>query len=116
MHHWRGPLPEIFTTPTATANGSTACPAATPGTTRIVSIARTSVRATSLIAVPSLTCGLLTRYDDDGVWVNKVVPGTGETTIFASDDARKQIAEYSTVIAEVDDAKPAYLTNDHQGI
>jgi RHS repeat-associated protein len=54
-------------------------------------------------------------YDGDGKRVKKLVPSTGETTIFVYDAAGKQIAEYSTIVASVEDAKVAYLTNDHLG-
>ncbi len=54
-------------------------------------------------------------YDGDGRRVKKVVPGTGEVTIFVYDAGGKEIAEYSTVIASVEDAKVSYLTSDHLG-
>ncbi|MGE3468303.1 MAG: RHS repeat domain-containing protein, partial [Pyrinomonadaceae bacterium] len=54
-------------------------------------------------------------YDGDGRRVKKYVPSTGETTIFVYDAMGKQIAEYSTVVAAVQDAKVAYLTADHLG-
>ncbi|MBK9214286.1 MAG: RHS repeat-associated core domain-containing protein [Chloracidobacterium sp.] len=54
-------------------------------------------------------------YDGDGKRVKKVVPSTGEVTIFVYDAAGKQIAEYSTVVESVEDAKVAYLTADHLG-
>jgi RHS repeat-associated protein len=54
-------------------------------------------------------------YDGDGRRVKKYVPGTGETTVFIYDAAGKQIAEYSTIVASTQDAKVAYLTNDHLG-
>jgi len=54
-------------------------------------------------------------YDGDGKRVKKVVPGTGEVTIFVYDAAGKQIAEYSTNVADEGDAKVAYLTTDHLG-
>jgi RHS repeat-associated protein len=54
-------------------------------------------------------------YDGDGKRVKKVVPGTGETTIFVYDAAGKEIAEYSTIVASTNDAKVNYLTNDHLG-
>jgi RHS repeat-associated protein len=47
--------------------------------------------------------------------VKKYVPSTGEVTIFVYDAASKQIAEYSTIVAPQQDAKVAYLTNDHLG-
>ena len=54
-------------------------------------------------------------YDGDGRRVKKYVPGTGETTIFVYDAAGKQIAEYSTIVADSSSAKVSYLTNDHLG-
>ncbi|MEW6362164.1 MAG: RHS repeat-associated core domain-containing protein, partial [Acidobacteriota bacterium] len=54
-------------------------------------------------------------FDGDGQRVKKVVPSTGETTIFVYDAASKLIAEYSTIVAASQDAKVAYLTNDHLG-
>jgi len=54
-------------------------------------------------------------YDGDGKRVKKHVPSTGETTIFVYDAADKQIAEYSTIVADSTDAKVAYLTADHLG-
>ncbi len=54
-------------------------------------------------------------YDGDGKRVKKVVPGTGETTIFVYDAAGKQIAEYSTIVTASADAKVNYLTSDHLG-
>ncbi|MBX3282428.1 MAG: RHS repeat-associated core domain-containing protein [Acidobacteria bacterium] len=54
-------------------------------------------------------------YDGDGKRVKKVVPHTGETTIFVYDTSGKLVAEYSTVIASTNDAKVSYLTNDNLG-
>jgi RHS repeat-associated protein len=54
-------------------------------------------------------------YDGDGKRVKKVVPSTGEETIFVYDAAGKLVAEYSTVVALPEDAIVAYLTNDHLG-
>src|SRR3990170_7960414 len=54
-------------------------------------------------------------YDGDGKRIKKYVPSTGETTIFVYDAAGKLVAEYSTVMASPQDAKVAYLTNDHLG-
>ena len=54
-------------------------------------------------------------YDGDGRRVKKYVPSTGETTIFVYDAAGRQIAEYSTIVADSTDAKVAYLTADHLG-
>ncbi|MEW6362160.1 MAG: hypothetical protein AB1477_08610 [Acidobacteriota bacterium] len=53
-------------------------------------------------------------FDGDGKRVKKVVPN-GETTIFVYDAGAKLVAEYSTVVAPVQDAKVAYLTADHLG-
>lgn len=47
--------------------------------------------------------------------MKKVVPGTGETTIFVYDATGKQIAEYSTIVEASSTAKVNYLTNDHLG-
>jgi RHS repeat-associated protein len=55
------------------------------------------------------------RYDGDGKRVKKIVPATGETTIFVYDASGKSIAEYSTTVESVENAKVAYLTNDHLG-
>ncbi len=54
-------------------------------------------------------------YDGDGKRVKKIVPDTGEVTVFVYDAAGKQIAEYSTIVESVEDAKVAYLTSDHLG-
>ena len=54
-------------------------------------------------------------YDGDGRRVKKIVPGTGETTIFVYDAGGKLIGEYSTIVAAPQDAKVAYLTSDHLG-
>ena len=54
-------------------------------------------------------------YDGDGRRVRKVVPSTGETTVFVYDALGKLVAEYSTIVAPTNDAKVAYLTNDHLG-
>jgi RHS repeat-associated protein len=48
--------------------------------------------------------------------VKKVVPATGETTLFVYDASGKMIAEYSTIVATQSEAKVSYLTNDHLGI
>jgi|CXWL01.1.fsa_nt_gi RHS repeat-associated protein len=53
--------------------------------------------------------------DGDGKRVKKVVPSTGETTIFVYDVTGKLVAEYSTIVASQQDAKVAYLTADHLG-
>jgi len=47
--------------------------------------------------------------------VKKVVPSTGETTVFAYDASGKMVAEYSTNIEPVATAKVNYLTADHLG-
>ncbi len=54
-------------------------------------------------------------YDGDGKRVKKYVPSTGEVTVFVYDAGGKSIAEYSIVVASVEDAKVNYLTNDHLG-
>jgi RHS repeat-associated protein len=54
-------------------------------------------------------------YDGDGKRVKKYVPSTGETTVFVYDAAGKEIAEYSTIVANSTDAKVSYLTADHLG-
>ena len=47
--------------------------------------------------------------------MKKVVPSTGETTVFAYDASGKMVAEYSTNIEPVATAKVNYLTADHLG-
>ena len=54
-------------------------------------------------------------YNGDGLRIKKVVPGTGETTIFVYDASNKLVAEYSTVIEPTATAKTSYLTTDHLG-
>ncbi|MEZ5422889.1 MAG: RHS repeat-associated core domain-containing protein [Pyrinomonadaceae bacterium] len=54
-------------------------------------------------------------YDGDGKRVKKVVPSTGETTVFAYDASGKMVAEYSTNVEPVATAKVNYLTADHLG-
>jgi RHS repeat-associated protein len=54
-------------------------------------------------------------YNGDGQRVKKIVPGTGETTVFVYDAAGKLVAEYSTNVAPASTAKVSYLTNDHLG-
>jgi len=54
-------------------------------------------------------------YDGDGKRVKKVVPATGETTIFVYDASGRLVAEYSTIVVNSTDAKVAYLTADHLG-
>jgi RHS repeat-associated protein len=52
-------------------------------------------------------------YDGDGRRVKKIAGD--EVTIFVYDAASKLVAEYSTIVALTEDAKVAYLTNDHLG-
>jgi uncharacterized protein RhaS with RHS repeats len=47
--------------------------------------------------------------------VKKVVPATGETTLFVYDASGKMVAEYSTIVTPPSEAKVSYLTNDHPG-
>jgi RHS repeat-associated protein len=54
-------------------------------------------------------------YDGDGKRVKKWDRDSGEVTIFVYDAAGKLIAEYTPSIASTEDAKVAYLTNDHLG-
>ncbi|MBX3295324.1 MAG: hypothetical protein KF762_06405 [Acidobacteria bacterium] len=54
-------------------------------------------------------------YNGDGLRIKKVVPGTGETTIFAYDASNRLVAEYSTVVEPTATAKTSYLTTDHLG-
>ncbi len=54
-------------------------------------------------------------YDGDGKRVKKIVPGTGETTIFVYDAMGKLVAEYSTIVADAANAKVNYMTEDHLG-
>ncbi len=54
-------------------------------------------------------------YDGDGHRVKKYVASTGDTTVFVYDASGKLAAEYSTVVAAVEDAKAQYLTNDNLG-
>ncbi|MCC7308918.1 MAG: RHS repeat protein [Acidobacteria bacterium] len=54
-------------------------------------------------------------YDGDGKRVKKIVPGTGEVTIFVYDAVGKLVAEYSTIVEPPASAKISYLTNDHLG-
>ncbi|HMM81493.1 MAG TPA: RHS repeat-associated core domain-containing protein [Pyrinomonadaceae bacterium] len=54
-------------------------------------------------------------YDGDGKRVKKVVPGSGEVTVFVYDTSGKLVAEYSTIVASTNDAKVNYLTSDHLG-
>jgi RHS repeat-associated protein len=54
-------------------------------------------------------------FDGDGKRVKKVVPLTGEVTIFVYNAAGKLVAEYSTIVQPANDAKVQYLTNDNLG-
>ncbi len=58
-------------------------------------------------------------YDGDGKRVKKYVPAVGENpaeiTIFVYDAGGKLVAEYSTLVASVENAQVAYLTNDYLG-
>ncbi|RMG06911.1 MAG: hypothetical protein D6735_03480 [Acidobacteria bacterium] len=54
-------------------------------------------------------------YANNKKCVKKIVPSTGETTIFVYDASGRLVAEYSTIVANSTDAKVAYLTNDHLG-
>ncbi len=54
-------------------------------------------------------------YNGDGLRIKKVVPSTGETTVFVYDAGAKLIAEYSTIVEPTATAKTSYLTNDHLG-
>jgi RHS repeat-associated protein len=47
--------------------------------------------------------------------VKKVVPSTGETTVFVYAASGKLVAEYSTLVTPQQDAKVSYLTTDHLG-
>ena len=52
-------------------------------------------------------------FDGDGKRVKKVVPSSGETTIFVYDAASKLVAEYSTNLSSTPQVQ--YLTNDNLG-
>lgn len=54
-------------------------------------------------------------FDGDGKRVKKVVPSTGEVTVFVYDASAKLIAEYSTIVQPVNEAKVQYLTDDYLG-
>ncbi|MBX3282033.1 MAG: RHS repeat protein [Acidobacteria bacterium] len=54
-------------------------------------------------------------FDGDGKRVKKIVPSTGEVTVFVYDASGRSVAEYSTVVAPAQDAKVNYLTTDHLG-
>ncbi|HMO81068.1 MAG TPA: hypothetical protein PKD24_09775 [Pyrinomonadaceae bacterium] len=53
------------------------------------------------------------RYDGDGKRIKKIVPATGETTIFVYNASGQLVAEYSTEISQ--DPKVSYTTADHLG-
>ncbi len=53
-------------------------------------------------------------YDASGARVKKVVPSTGETTVFVYDAGGALAAEYSTV-AQTEIPTTSYLTTDHLG-
>lgn len=54
-------------------------------------------------------------YDGDGKRIKKVVPATGETTIFIYDAVGKLIQEHSTIVQTGGNAKIVYTTNDSLG-
>jgi RHS repeat-associated protein len=54
-------------------------------------------------------------YNGDGLRIKKIVPSTGETTIFVYDASGKLVAEYSTIVEPQSTAKTSYLTTDHLG-
>ncbi len=54
-------------------------------------------------------------FDGDGKRIKKIVPSTGEITIFVYDGGARLIGEYSTIVLPAQDAKVQYLTNDHLG-
>ncbi len=58
---------------------------------------------------------MIGQYDGDGRHVKKFVHLTEETIRFTYDASGKMLAEYSTVIASVEEAKISYLTSDHLG-
>lgn len=47
--------------------------------------------------------------------MKKLVPSTGEATIFVYDASGKLVAEYSTIVEPQAAAKTSYLTTDHLG-
>lgn len=53
-------------------------------------------------------------YDASGARVKKVVPSTGETTVFVYDAGGALAAEYSTIV-ETQNPTTNYLTTDHLG-
>ena len=79
------------------------------------------VKVEALLAGTNTVTGTIGEYyyDGDGKRVKKYVPPSGsdpgETTVFVYDAGGKLVAEYSTVVASEQDAKVAYLTNDHLG-
>ena len=52
-------------------------------------------------------------YDGDGKRVKKVVPATGETTVFVYGAGGQLVAEYSTQTSQT--PQVSYLTTDHLG-
>ncbi|QYU68070.1 hypothetical protein J4558_25010 [Leptolyngbya sp. 15MV] len=52
-------------------------------------------------------------YNGEGERVKKIVPATGETTVFVYDAEGKMIAEYSTELSQT--PQVSYLTHDHLG-
>jgi RHS repeat-associated protein len=54
-------------------------------------------------------------YNGDGQRIKKIVPATGETTVFVYDATARLVAEYSTIVAPASQAKISYLTSDHLG-
>lgn len=54
-------------------------------------------------------------YDGEGKRIKKIVPSTGEITIFVYDAANRLVAEYSTNVVAQQAAKVSYLTSDKLG-
>ncbi|MFN0139117.1 MAG: RHS repeat domain-containing protein, partial [Pyrinomonadaceae bacterium] len=54
-------------------------------------------------------------YNGDGQRIKKLVPSTGETTVFVYDASNRVVAEYSTIVEPQATAKISYLTSDHLG-
>ncbi len=54
-------------------------------------------------------------YDGEGKRIKKIVPASGETTVFVYDISGKLTAEYSTVVAQSNYASIGFSTNDHLG-
>jgi len=52
-------------------------------------------------------------FDGDGRRVKKIVPSTGETTVFVYDAASNLVAEYSTQLSQTQQV--SYITPDHLG-